>query len=314
MKTAFVFPGQGAQYTGMGKELYNNFELIRKIYDETDDILGEGFVNLIFNGTDEDLKRTENAQPGILMMSTAISELLKSEGIFPVMTAGLSLGEYSALVSANSISYTEAVPLVRRRGRLMDEAAPNGKGTMTAILGLDADKLLSCCEQASEYGTVSIANYNCPGQLVITGEVQAVGKASELAKQAGARRVVPLAVSGPFHSPLLKEAGEALAELLEKANIKPPEVPVISNVTALPTAGTDEIRSLLARQVSSPVRWEESIRYMLSQGVDTFIEVGPGRTLTGFMKKIDKTAAVYNVEDMASLETVLELTDAALEV
>jgi [acyl-carrier-protein] S-malonyltransferase len=305
MKIAFIFPGQGAQYIGMGKELYDHFTIVKSVFDKANEILNEDFVNLIFNGTEEDIKKTENAQPGILMVSTAISELLKEKGITPVMTAGLSLGEYSALVAAGALSYEDALPLVRKRGRYMNEAVPAGKGTMAAVLGLDAELLLACCEKASELGTVGIANYNCPGQLVLSGEAAAVDKASELAKEAGAKRVVPLKVSGPFHSSLLKPAGEKLAEELGNVTIQNPDIPVITNVEAQPVKDAEAIKKLLIDQVSHSVRWEDCVRYMLSQGVDTFVEVGPGKALTGFMKKIDKTAAVYNVEDMASLEALL---------
>ena len=307
MRIAFIFPGQGAQYIGMGKELYDNFNIVKNIFDKTDEILKEGFVNLVFNGSDEDIKKTENTQPAILMVSTAISQLLLSEGITPAMTAGLSLGEYSALVTANSISYEDALPLVRKRGQLMSEAIPAGKGAMAAVLALDEDKLLLCCDKASEYGTVTIANYNCPGQLVLSGDSSAVAKASELAKEAGAKRVVPLPVSGPFHSPLLKPAGDALAEELKRTDIKVPEIPVMPNVSAKPAGSGEEIRELLAKQVSNSIRWEDCIRYMISQGVDTFLELGPGKALSGFMKKIDNTVNTYNVEDLATLENVLGL-------
>jgi [acyl-carrier-protein] S-malonyltransferase len=313
MKIAFIFPGQGAQYVGMGKELYNYYPIIRKIFDNTDQILNEKFVELIFNGTNDNIKRTENTQPGILMVSTAISELLKTEGIIPAMTAGLSLGEYSALVAAKSISYDEALHLVRKRGQLMNMAVPAGKGMMAAVLGLDKEILLSCCQKASEYGTVTIANYNCPGQLVLSGEVTAMNKACQLAKEAGARRVVPLQVSGPFHSPLLESAGNALAAELVNAVIHEPEIPVVSNVTARPVHTCEDIRKMLAQQVTHSVRWEDSMRYMLSQGVDTFIEVGPGKTLSGFMKKIDIHATVYNVEDLNSLYITLESITKELE-
>ena len=310
MKIAFLFPGQGAQYIGMGKELYDNYDIVKQVFDKADSILDQDFVNLIFSGSEEDIKKTENTQPGILMVSTGISELLRQKGIVPAMTAGLSLGEYSALVAANAISYEDALPLVRKRGQLMNEAVPAGQGTMAAVLGLDAESLLACCDKASEYGVVGIANYNCPGQLVLSGEVAAVEKASELAKEAGARRIVPLQVSGPFHSPLLKTAGDALAKELESITVKAPEIPVITNVEAKPIQDPASIKKLLVDQVSHSVRWEDSVRYMISQGVDVFIEVGPGKALTGFMKKIDKTATVYNVEDMASLEALL----AGLEV
>ncbi len=304
MKTAFIFPGQGAQYVGMGMELYNYFNIISKIFNKTDEILKEDFVKLIFHGSDADIKKTENTQPAVLMVSTAISQLLMSEGIVPAMAAGLSLGEYSALVTANSISYEDALPLVRKRGQLMNEAVPAGRGTMAAILGLEEDKLLLCCETASELGTVIIANYNCPGQMVLSGDGKAVEKASQLAMEAGAKRVVPLSVSGPFHSPMLKTAGNALENELKQIKIKKPVIPVVQNVSAKPAVSGDEVRSMLAAQVSSPVRWEDCIRYMLSQGVDNFIEVGPGKVLSGFIKKIDKTVNIYNVEDSVSLKNV----------
>jgi [acyl-carrier-protein] S-malonyltransferase len=313
MKIAFIFPGQGAQYIGMGKELYDNFDIVRTIFDNTDRILGEEFVNLVFNGTDEDLKKTENAQPSILMVSTAISELLQKNGIKPLVTAGLSLGEYSALVTAKSISYEDALPLVRKRGQLMNEAFPAGKGTMAAVLGLDREKLLECCEKAAERGVITIANYNCPGQLVISGELSAVDVASQLAKEAGARRIVKLSVSGPFHSPLLKTAGEALARELKKIRIKKPDLPVVSNVTARPVENIEDISQRLAQQVSNSVLWEDSIRYMLSMGIDTFIEVGPGKALSGFVKRINRTVPVYNVENLASLEVVIKSVTAGLE-
>ncbi|MDD2503365.1 MAG: ACP S-malonyltransferase [Clostridia bacterium] len=305
MKTAFIFPGQGAQYVGMGMELYNHFDIISNIFKITDEILKKDFVNMVFHGSDEDIKKTENTQPAVLMVSTAISQLLVSEGIIPVMAAGLSLGEYSALVRANSISYEDALPVVRKRGQLMNEAVPEGGGTMAAILGLEEDKLLLCCETASVLGTVIIANYNCPGQMVLSGDRKAVEKASQLAMEAGAKRVVPLSVSGPFHSPMLQTTGYALENELKQIKILKPEIPVVQNVSAKPAESVEEVRSLLVKQISSPVRWEDCIRYMLSQGIDNFIEVGPGKVLSGFMKKIDKTANIYNVEDSVSLKNIL---------
>lgn len=306
MSIAVLFPGQGAQYIGMGKDLYESFENVRSIFDKADQILNEQFLDLVFNGTEEELKRTENTQPGILMVSVAIYELMRSFGIKADMTAGLSLGEYSALVATGSIAYEDALPLVRKRGQFMQQAVPEGKGAMAAVIGLDKEILKSCCKDAQTVGIVGIANYNCPGQLVISGETLAVQKASELAAQAGAKRVILLNVSGPFHSPLLKPAGEALEAELGSVEIKDPVIPVISNVTARPVKAAAEIKDLLVKQVSSPVLWEDSIRYMIDSGVDTFIEMGPGKVLTGFVKKIDKSLKTMNVEDLSTLDTALK--------
>jgi [acyl-carrier-protein] S-malonyltransferase len=304
-KIAFLFPGQGAQYAGMGKELYEAFDIVRDVFDRADEILGEPLSGLCFQGPEEELKKTENTQPGILAFSVAVSRLLTSKGIVPSAAAGLSLGEYGALVAAGSISFEDALPLVRKRGRFMQEAVPLGKGTMAAILGLDEEKLLKCCEEAREAGVVVIANYNCPGQLVISGEVEAVGKACGLAKAAGAKRTVPLQVSGPFHSPMLEPAGRRLQAELEKITINNPAVPVVSNVKAQPSRDAADIRELLVAQVSSSVRWADGIRWMLKNGINTFVEVGPGKVLTGFLKKIDKEARAFNVEDAASLDNTL---------
>lgn len=308
---AFLFPGQGAQYPGMGKELYDAHPVVRDIFDRADALLGEPLSKLCFEGPEGDLMRTEHAQPCILTFSTAVSELLKSKGILPAAAAGLSLGEYSALVCADALTFEDALPLVRKRGMFMQEAVPAGEGTMAAIIGLDARQLTACLERAADAGTVTIANYNCPGQLVISGTAQAVEKACALAREAGAKRTLPLAVSGPFHSPLLSGAGLRLQEALEAVSADTPAITVISNVAARPIESGTEVKNLLVAQVSHSVRWEDSVRFLLQAGVQTFVEAGPGKVLSGFVKKIDKEAKVLNVEDAASLDSTLKELEGA---
>ncbi len=303
---AFIFPGQGAQYVGMGKELYESYKQVKDIFDKANELLNEDLRNICFNGPSEDLMETKNTQPAILTLSTAIARLLMDEGIKPGAVAGLSLGEYSALVTAGALKFEDAVPLVRKRGLFMEEAVPTGQGTMAAIIGLDSEKILKCCSQASSAGVVEIANYNSPNQIVISGHTEAVKKACELCKGEGAKRAILLEVSGPFHSSLLQPAGEKLGLELSKVYINVPSCPVISNVEAKPVDNKEHIRDVLVRQVSNSVKWEESVRWMIKHGINIFLELGPGKALSGFVKRISKDVKVYNVENVDTLNNTLK--------
>ncbi|MBE3579202.1 MAG: ACP S-malonyltransferase [Caldanaerobacter subterraneus] len=304
MKIAFIYPGQGAQYAGMGKEIYEKYEEAKEIFERADEALGFNISKLCFEGPEEELMKTENTQPAILTVSVALTRVLQKRGVKPDVTAGLSLGEYSSLVLAEALDFEDAVRLVKKRGKYMQEVVPEGVGTMAAILGLPNEEVEEICRIASEVGVVEPANYNCPGQLVVSGEVKAVERAVELAKERGAKKAVVLAVSAPFHCSMLKEAGELLAKELEKVEIKDLMVPVISNVTA-DYVQKDKVKELLIKQVSHPVLWEQSVRKMVEDGVDTFIEIGPGKTLSGFVKKIDRSRTVLNFEDEESLMKAL---------
>lgn len=304
-KIACIFPGQGAQYTGMGKELAESYREAMDIFDLAGERLGIDMKKLCFEGDEEELKKTENTQPSILTVSIAMLEVLKLKGIEPQVTAGLSLGEYSALVASKAISFVDAVALVKKRGKYMQEAVPAGEGTMAAVMGMERSSVMDCLKMASGYGVVEAANFNCPGQIVIAGHTKAVEMACSILKDKGARRVIMLPVSAPFHSSLLKPAGEKLAAELENVEISDNKVPVISNVNAQVIMNKYEIKKCLIEQVSSSVLWEDSIKKMIDMGVDTFIEVGPGRTLSAFMKKIDKNLHVHNVEDIESLENTI---------
>ena len=305
-KIAFIFAGQGAQAPGMGKELAENFECAAKTFDEASEAVGFDIKDMIFNGDKETLMITENTQPTIVTMSVAALRVLQEKGIKPDVVAGLSLGEYTAHVAAGSMDFKDAVRLVKKRGKYMQEEVPVGKGAMAAILALTADEVRECCKEASELGVCTGANFNCPGQIVVSGEVAAVEKCCELAKAKGAKRAMMLPVSAPFHCALLKGAGEKLAKELENVAVSDMQVPVITNVTADYVPSKDDIKDILVKQVSNSVLWEDTIRKMLADGVDTFIEIGPGKTLSGFVKKITREAKVFNVEDMASLEKTLE--------
>lgn len=307
-KTAFLFPGQGSQYVGMGRDLAAEYPVARNLFDEADRILGLEISQLAFHGPGEKLMLTEYAQPAILMVSCALAAILRSRGVAPDFVAGHSLGEYSAIVEAKGLSYPDALRLVRRRGILMEEAVPAGQGTMAAVLGVALEKAEEVCREVSAAtgGLVEVANINCPGQIVVSGGKAAILAAIEAFRAAGARRVVPLAVSGPFHSQLMRPVADVFERHLAQAVFHDPAVPVVTNVGAKVVRRKEELQHLLARQIFSRVEWEASMRRLLDHGVERFIEVGPGRVLTGLMKKIDNKAVCHYVEDAQSLEKLGE--------
>lgn len=302
MKTAFVFPGQGSQRVGMGKDLYENFPEAKAIFDKANEVLGFELTKVCFEGPEEKLKLTEIAQPAILTTSIALLECLKK---MPFVTAGHSLGEYSALVCAKVISFEDAVLLVHKRGRFMQEAVPVGEGTMAAVLGLDREKILECCKNASQYGVVEVANYNSPGQIVISGKTSAVEHASKLCKEAGAKKIIPLQVSAPFHCSLMRPAADKLAKELDEISFNDAIIPVVSNFTAKPAVNAQELKQLLIKQITGSVLWEDSVNEMINLGVDSFVEIGAGRVLTGLIKKISESVKIYNIEDSLSLKEFL---------
>ncbi|MFD2616920.1 ACP S-malonyltransferase [Terrilactibacillus laevilacticus] len=309
-KIAFVFPGQGSQQVGMGKDVIHAYNQAKVIFNQADDRLGVPLSQIILNGPEEELKKTENTQPAIVTVSVALYELLKQAGIKPDFTCGHSLGEYSALVASGSLSFDDAVYAVRRRGLYMEEAVPSGSGAMSAVLGMKADKLKDICSKVTLDGeTVQVANHNSPSQIVISGSKEGVEKASILAKEQGAKRIVPLNVSGPFHSTLMAPAAEKFSQTLQEITIHNAEIPVIANVTADVEKQADQISDLLIKQLTSPVRWVESIEKLKSLGVDTYVEVGPGNVLSGLIKKIDRQATILQVNSVETLEPALEVLE-----
>ena len=301
-KIAFVYPGQGAQKSGMGKDFYDTFPAAKAVFDKADEILDVSVKDLCFT-EDERLNQTAYTQPALVTTCLAITEVLKEKGITPDVTAGLSLGEYAAIAVAGGFSNETAIKTVRARGIYMEEAVPGGQGAMAAVLGMEVaqiEKVLSTVEGAY------IANYNCPGQIVITGMKESVDKACEALKNAGCKRCLPLKVSGPFHSPYLKGAGEKLGIFMEEVEFLSLQIPYVTNVTAEPVENIQETRELLVRQVSSSVRWIQSVERMIAEGVDTFVEIGPGKTLAGFIKKINPDVKVINISQVEDLQALLE--------
>ncbi|WP_298844540.1 ACP S-malonyltransferase [Clostridium sp.] len=306
-KVAFIFPGQGAQYIGMGKELFENIEECKNIFKIADKELNFELSKLCFEGKIEELNITENTQPAILTVSIAALMALQKYGIKCDVTAGLSLGEYSALVCSGAVDFKDAVKLVKKRGRFMQEAVPVGIGTMAAIIGLEASKVEEACNEAKASGIVEIANLNCPGQIVIAGEIAAVELACEKAKEKGAKRAIVLSVSAPFHSSMLKPAAQKLEIELKNIKFDDMTIPLMTNVNGDYVKSKDDIKGNLKLQVMSSVLWETIIKRMIKDGVDTFVEIGPGKVLSGFVKKIDRKLTIINIEDMASLNKAVEL-------
>jgi [acyl-carrier-protein] S-malonyltransferase len=304
--TAFVFPGQGSQYAGMGKDVAEAFPAARRVFESIDDALGFSISTLCFEGPDDQLKLTENTQPAILAVSSAIHAVLKERGAMTRdLVAGHSLGEYSAIVSAGGLTPAEAAKLVRARGRFMQEAVPVGTGGMAALIGPSVEDARAICEEAAQGEVVSVANINAPGQIVIAGTKAGIDRAIAVAKTRGVRRALPLPVSAPFHCALMSPAAERLAPLLDEAPFQDLDVALVSNVDASPIGTSTAVRNALLRQVASPVRWVESVEKMIAMGVKKFVEVGPGNVLTGLIKRIDANVELVNVSDVPSLEAFL---------
>lgn len=306
-KLAFVFPGQGAQTVGMGKDFCDQYEVAKKLFQQADEALGYSIKDMCFEGPAEDLQLTANTQPAILTMSVIANEILKAHGIQPEVTGGHSLGEYSALVAAGALDFQEAVLLVHKRGQFMQEAVPVGQGGMAAIIGLADEVIVDACAKATEAaGEVQAVNFNCPGQTVIAGTTKGVEAAVERMKEAGAKKAVILPVSAPFHSTLMKPAAEKLAAELEKVTIRDAGIPVVSNFTGELETKAEDIKANLVAQADHPVKWIDCVRTMKEFGADTFVEAGPGKTLCGFNRRIDKSLVSMNVENIESLQKTLD--------
>ena len=309
MKIGYIFPGQGTQVIGMGKDLYEKYNEVKNIYKRVDEALGESVENITYNISQEELNETQNTQIAIYTMSMAILEILNKKGIKPDALAGLSLGEYSALTCGNAISIEEGAKIVRKRGTFMQELAPKGNWSMAAIIGLEDEKVEEACSKVED-GFVRAVNYNCPGQVVVSGEKDSVLKVMEIAKEMGARKAIELKTSGPFHTEKLEEASNALRKELEKVEFNKIEIPVIKNINGESYDDKDNMVDILAKHVMSPVKFRKSIETMLSLGIDTFVEIGPGKTLSGFVKKVckekDVEVNIFNIENVETLEKYIE--------
>ncbi|NGP62512.1 ACP S-malonyltransferase [Paenibacillus thiaminolyticus] len=302
-KLAFVFPGQGSQEVGMGKDVYDAVPAAREAFESADRVLGFPLTEMIFEGPESDLKQTSNTQPALLATSWALYQALERHGIRPDYVAGHSLGEYGALVAAGVLRFEDAIAIVRQRGQFMEQAVPSGQGAMAAVLGAERERLGALCDDISAAGTpVEMANLNCPGQIVLSGSREGIDAAVERGKEAGAKRVIPLEVSGPFHSAMMKPAAERLGEALRAIEMQDARIPVIANVTARPVTEAEQIRGLLVEQVFSPVLWEDSVRYLIDQGVDTFVEIGAGKVLSGLIKKIDRSLRIVSINSLEAIE------------
>lgn len=305
-KIAFIFPGQGAQKAGMGKDFYETFEIAKQVFDQASEWLSLDMKALCFEENDK-LDLTEYTQAALVTTCLAMEKVVEEKGLHPDVTAGLSLGEYCAIEAAGGMTLKDAITTVRKRGILMEQAVPAGQGSMAAVLGMTGEQIEAVTDVIEG---ASIANYNCPGQIVITGVKAAVEEASAKLKEAGAKRVVPLKVSGPFHSAMLNEAGEKLMEVLEGVELSPLKIPYVTNVTAEYVNDSAQTKELLAKQIASSVRWQQSVENMIAEGVDTFVEIGPGKTLAGFIRKINKGIPVYNIQTVEDIDKVIEALQA----